>query len=95
MVSKKDRTLRGSTRPGFLSQLVRRARSVRPSYPEVAQPLILPRCALIHCHRPDLLDYNKLDKVERLGLLIGSVNLLLAVIDGPPWKYKACLSNSC
>lgn len=27
------------------------------------------RCALIHCHRPDLLDYDKLDKVRGIDAL--------------------------
>jgi hypothetical protein len=46
--------------------------SLRMSHPHC----LLRRCALIHCHRPDLLDYDKLDKVRVVNAQITSLLLV-------------------
>jgi hypothetical protein len=65
MVSTQDSTIQRGLCPRFFSQLVRRSRLVRALMHLLLLPLIISdRCALIHCHRPDLLDYDNLDKVN-------------------------------
>ena len=70
MVSTENGVLPGRRRPRFLDKLERRTGFVRlPTSPVLTCPLTLafPSCALLDIHRPDLIDYDTLDKSDHRG----------------------------
>ena len=71
MVPTKDATVRRGRRARLHVQLDRRtctaSRPVTLSILSDLANLKVNRCALINCHRPELLDYNALDKVRGLS----------------------------
>ena len=71
MVPTQDGALQRSRGTRLFMELVGRSCFVRPplSFNVGCLYSCRVRCALIHCHRPDLLDYDKLDKVCTLRLL--------------------------
>lgn len=98
LVSTQDRTLHRSRRSRFFSQLVRWtcfvssvASSINYGWTAIR---FLVRCALIHCHRPDLLDYDKLHKVCHLYITLLSRFIQNYWTVRPSCKYATCIRNS-